>query len=113
MRLLAGRSSGFLYLVSLLGVTGARRELGAETLEIVSSVKRQTAGKKPLAVGFGISRPEHVRSDPRAGADAVIIGSSIVDRPASGRPEEEMLDEVDGFDRSLKAATRNDRTNQT
>ena len=110
MRSLMRNSTGFLYLVSLLGVTGARPSVGSETLALVSSAKRQTSGRIPLAVGFGISKPSHVRSIIDAGADAVIVGSSIVDRVASDRPKEDMLDEVTRYVRSLKTATRRRRT---
>jgi tryptophan synthase alpha chain len=101
-------SSGFLYLVSLLGVTGARSELGEETLKLVRSAKRATRGKIPLAVGFGISKPEHVRAILGAGADGVIVGSSIVNIVASGKPEPEMLEELEDYVSTLKSATRMD-----
>jgi len=105
MTSLVEHSSGFLYLVSVRGVTGARAEVGAETLRLVGAAKRRTRGRIPLAVGFGISRPEHVRAILGAGADAVIVGSSIVERVSSGKPRDEMLREVRDYARSLKAAT--------
>lgn len=79
MKEVVANTSGFLYLVSVLGVTGARSYLRSETVSLVKSARRFTAGKVPLAVGFGISKPEHVGAVVRAGADAVIVGSAIVD----------------------------------
>jgi tryptophan synthase alpha chain len=81
---IAGASSGFLYLVSMYGVTGARDTLPDYTLQLVQRVKKRTAGKVPLAVGFGVGKREQVRDLARAGADAVVVGSAIVDRIAKG-----------------------------
>jgi tryptophan synthase alpha chain len=103
---LVRHSAGFLYLVSLLGVTGARSRVSEETVELVRSTRRQTRGKIPLGVGFGISRPEHVREVLAAGADAVIIGSSIVNMVASAKPLEQMLRDVENYVRSMKTATK-------
>ncbi|HEV8360225.1 MAG TPA: tryptophan synthase subunit alpha [Candidatus Thermoplasmatota archaeon] len=81
---IAAASSGFLYLVSMYGVTGARDKLPDYTLQLVQRVKKRTAGKVPLAVGFGVSQKAHVQDLARAGADAVVVGSAIVDRIAKG-----------------------------
>jgi len=70
------RAGGFLYLVSTLGVTGTRQELSPNIKTLLSRVKQAT--DLPVAVGFGISRPEQAISLVRAGADAVIVGSAIV-----------------------------------
>ena len=74
---IADRSEGFVYLVSRLGVTGARREPDFAWIEgAVGRLRAHSA--KPIAVGFGLSRPEHVR---RVGAlaDGVIVGSALID----------------------------------
>jgi len=71
----AQRSRGFIYLVSLTGVTGARNSLPPELESFVSSV-REKAGQ-PLCVGFGVSGPEHARRV-AAIADGVIIGSRLI-----------------------------------
>ncbi len=71
------RATGFLYLISLLGVTGARDQISASAAELIGRVREETT--LPLAVGFGISRPEHIRALSSAGADAAIVGSAIVD----------------------------------
>lgn len=74
---IAGASEGFVYVVSRLGVTGARREPDIAWISSeVASLRSQTG--KPLAVGFGISTPEHVHAV-AAHADAVIIGSALID----------------------------------
>lgn len=80
---LAARTGGFLYLVSLTGVTGARAELSPGLAEFVSRVR--AVASTPLAVGFGISTPEQARAV--AGlADGVIIGSALVH--AAGQAED-------------------------
>jgi tryptophan synthase alpha chain len=70
------RASGFLYLVSVLGVTGVRDRVSAETVSLIRGMRSRTA--LPLAVGFGISAPAHAAACCEAGADAVIVGSAIV-----------------------------------
>jgi tryptophan synthase alpha chain len=71
-------SSGFLYTVALFGVTGARREIQDSTIKLIKEFHPHTKDKIPLAVGFGISTPEHVRDIVVAGADGVIVGSAFV-----------------------------------
>jgi tryptophan synthase alpha chain len=73
----AARSGGFLYCVSLVGVTGARASLPASVGKLVRDVK--AVSPVPVAVGFGVSRPAHVRAIARAGADGVIVASALVD----------------------------------
>jgi tryptophan synthase alpha chain len=75
---IASRAEGFLYLVSTLGVTGIREDLFPQMKDLIARVRR--VSRLPLAVGFGISRPEQVRSLQSSGADAVIVGSAIVRR---------------------------------
>ncbi len=107
MKEIVKNTSGFLYLVSVLGVTGARRDLKADTLSLVRSVTQHTRGKMPLAVGFGISRPEHVKAVVGAGADAAIVGSAVVDlvgKTVTG--EEESLLRVEDYVRSMKQAAK-------
>jgi tryptophan synthase alpha chain len=74
---IAARSGGFLYCVSLVGVTGARASLPASVGRLVRDVK--AVSPVPVAVGFGVSRPAHVRALVRAGADGVIVASALVD----------------------------------
>ena len=85
---LVPRARGFVYCVSLTGVTGARRALGADVAEFVGRVRRHTS--LPIAVGFGISTPEHVASL-RGVADAIVVGSAALDAVSAAlvdrRPE--------------------------
>lgn len=71
----AGRATGFIYLVSLTGVTGARRKLDITLGDFVERVR--TKANVPLAVGFGISTPEHAASVGKI-ADGVIVGSALI-----------------------------------
>jgi tryptophan synthase alpha chain len=75
IRLVTGRSTGFIYLVSLTGVTGARDRLPAGLESFVGSVRKKT--EKPLCVGFGVSTPEQAKRVAKV-ADGVIVGSRIV-----------------------------------
>jgi tryptophan synthase alpha chain len=85
IRLVTSKSSGFIYLVSLTGVTGARDKLPEELEGFVARVREKT--EKPICVGFGISTPEQARRIAKV-ADGVIVGSRII----------QLLDE----DKSLK-----------
>ncbi len=76
-RQIAARSGGFLYCVSLVGVTGARTALPRSVGRLVREVK--AASPVPVAVGFGVSKAAHVRAIARAGADGVIVASALVD----------------------------------
>lgn len=79
LELIGQVATGFIYCVSVTGVTGARTELPQELPGFLSRVRRATGGRIPIAVGFGISSPEHVREAGRW-ADGVIVGSALVER---------------------------------
>ena len=76
MKLIASKTTGFIYTVSVLGVTGSRNELSSQVEGLVNKLK--TITDVPACVGFGISSPEHAATIAKAGADGVIIGSKIV-----------------------------------
>jgi tryptophan synthase alpha chain len=76
MKLVVSKTTGFIYTVSLLGVTGCRAELSDAVGGLVGRLKELTG--VPVCVGFGISSPDHAATVARAGADGVIIGSKIV-----------------------------------
>ncbi len=76
MRLIASKTTGFIYTVSVLGVTGSREKLSDAVEGLVGKLKKLTI--VPVCVGFGISKPEHAATVAQAGADGVIIGSKIV-----------------------------------
>ncbi|HVM45764.1 MAG TPA: tryptophan synthase subunit alpha, partial [Candidatus Thermoplasmatota archaeon] len=97
---LAKATRGFLYLVSMYGVTGARKDLPPETADLVRRAAAACAGVTPFAVGFGVSEPAHVRMLAEAGADGVVVGSAIVGRIERGEAPEQ----VAAFVRSLRAS---------
>ncbi len=97
-------SSGFLYLVSRFGVTGAQSDLADSTMQLIKRIQPFTAGKIPLAVGFGISKPEHVKRVIGAGADAAIVGSAFINIIQKNSPN--MLKELQTTAQALKTATR-------
>jgi tryptophan synthase alpha chain len=99
---LVPEARGFIYCVSLTGVTGARRALAADVAEFVARVRPHTA--LPIAVGFGISTPEHVATL-RGVADAVVVGSAALDTVAGASPDGRG-DALRRFVASLAAAGR-------
>lgn len=72
------KSSGFLYLVSVHGVTGERDNIQQRTVDLVREFSSMAKGRIPIAVGFGISKPEHIRTVISSGAEGVIIGSAFI-----------------------------------
>jgi tryptophan synthase alpha chain len=92
---------GFLYGISRLGVTGARASVasGAETL--VKRIRAHTS--LPIALGFGISRPEHV-AEVTTYADAAVVGSALVSLIAEHSGSPDLLDRVETYVRWLKGA---------
>jgi tryptophan synthase alpha chain len=100
---IAQRTSGFIYYVSVTGITGERSELPPEIVENVAWLRAQTP--LPICIGFGISRPEHVRLLAPV-ADGLIVGSAIVRRVAEAatRPREEVLKEIGDYTAELLEA---------
>jgi tryptophan synthase alpha chain len=84
LKMIAERASGFIYAVSRAGITGAREAMSSEAEKLVQRVRQFS--NLPVAVGFGISKPEHVQDVWRY-ADAAVVGSAIVkvieDTPAA------------------------------
>lgn len=102
---IASKSQGFIYLVSVTGVTGMRSGLETRVQDLLQKIRRTC--DKPIGVGFGISQPEHAQQVKAWGADAVIVGSAFVKRLADGTPEEG-LSAIADFCQSLKAAITTD-----
>lgn len=100
LKSLTRESDGFLYLVSLLGVTGVRREYPKASLEFIKRVSSISNGVVKVAVGFGVSSPEQVTSVLKAGADGVIVGSAFVNIVASN------LQDIDSATLQLKQFTK-------
>jgi tryptophan synthase alpha chain len=98
--MVAARSGGFLYCVSLVGLTGARSALAPEVRDLVTDVR--SVSPVPVAVGFGISTPEHVAAIAAAGADGVVVASALVDAlGADGRD----IESARTLARALRGAT--------
>ena len=103
MELIVSKTTGFIYTVSVLGVTGSRDKLSGTVEGLVSQLKKLT--DVPVCVGFGISKPEHAAAIAAAGADGVIIGSRIVGMiEANLDDKEKMLAEIGTFLAEVKAA---------
>jgi tryptophan synthase alpha chain len=99
-RAIARRTGGFLYCVSLVGVTGARADLPETVGQLVRDVTADSP--VPVAVGFGVSQPSHVRAIAEAGAAGVIVASALVDALGPDGRDVEALGRLVG---ELRAAT--------
>ena len=98
MALIAAHTRGFVYYVSRTGVTGERDHLADEIQTKVTAIRQHTA--IPIAVGFGISKPEHVSEIARY-ADAVVVGSAIVRRIGAYQKDAALVDKIGAFVGSL------------
>ncbi len=98
IRLVAERSRGFIYLVSVTGVTGARNRLPADLEAFVARVRK--AATQPLCVGFGISTPEQARRVARI-ADGVIVGSRLIQLMEA---EDNFISTISDFIKGLRHA---------
>lgn len=102
MKLIVEASEGFIYLVSITGVTGARASIESRVEFLLQEIKKATT--KPVAVGFGISKPEHVAQIAQWGADGVIVGSAMVKLLGEAKSPEEGLEHLETLTRNLRAA---------
>ena len=101
---IAKASSGFLYLVAVYGTTGVKTGIKSYTIKAIKQVKKQTKGKIPVGVGFGVSTPEDVKKYVRAGADAVIVGSAFL-KLIEKTPKAKLESEIAKYTKSLKNQT--------
>lgn len=99
---IAARASGFIYVVSLTGVTGARQSLAANLDDVLARVRVQS--DLPLVVGFGISTPTHVADVARI-ADGAIVGSALIGL-LEQLPPEQLISGATAFVTELAAATK-------
>ena len=97
-------STGFLYLVAVFGTTGIKTGIKNYTLKAIKDVKKQTKGKIPIGVGFGVSTPEDVKKYIRAGADAVIVGSAYL-KLIEKTPQNKLELKIASFTKNLKKNT--------
>lgn len=103
MKQIAAQTTGFIYTVSLLGVTGSRDALSGAVEGLLGQLKG--LADVPVCVGFGISKPEHARAVADAGADGAIIGSKIVGMiEANLGRQDKMIAEITAFLSEVKAA---------
>ncbi|KAK3145797.1 hypothetical protein QOZ80_3BG0257660 [Eleusine coracana subsp. coracana] len=102
MKEITKASAGFIYLVSVNGVTGPRATVNSRVQSLIQEIKQVT--DKPVAVGFGISKPEHVKQIAEWGADGVIIGSAMVKQLGEAASPKEGLKRLEAYARSMKSA---------
>ena len=102
---IAALTKGYTYFLGRLGVTGMDREMETPASARIQILKN--AGAPPVVVGFGISKPEHVKAALDAGADGVIAGSAMVNIVAGNiRETKKMREELTAFTRGMKAAAK-------
>jgi tryptophan synthase alpha chain len=101
MQKIAASARGFLYYVSREGVTGAQQTIASSLKDKITELRR--VSDLPIAVGFGISNAEQAREVAR-NADAVVVGSAIVDLIAKHGDRNEMVEKVESFARELASA---------
>ncbi len=101
MKIISNKTKGFTYLVSVTGVTGERNEMENRVENLITKLKE--ISPNPVAVGFGISSPEHVNKVSKWGADGVIVGSAFVKRIASCN-EKEVVNQVGDFCEEMRKA---------
>ena len=102
LKMVAEHASGFIYAVSRAGVTGAREEMSVEAERLVKRVRKYS--DLPIAVGFGISKPEQV-ADVWRYADAAVVGSAIVQVIENATGQADLVQQVGRFRASLLPAT--------
>jgi tryptophan synthase alpha chain len=98
---IAAQAQGFVYLVSVTGVTGTRSELQSRVKDLIESLKQST--DKPIGVGFGVSDPDQAQQLKAWGADGVIVGSAFVKRLNGDNPQA-ALGVIGDFCQQLKSA---------
>ena len=104
MAKIAEATSGFVYLVSVTGVTGVRTNVATRVASLVESLKSVT--DKPIAVGFGVSKAEHAKDIVDMGGDGVICGSALVKALGEAGSPEEGLEAMTAIFKELRAATK-------
>lgn len=107
LKMISRICTGFLYAISVYGTTGERKGFDEYTIESIKRVKKVTAADElPLAVGFGISNPQHVKYMIDAGADAVIIGSAIIKKIKEIEDKKLLFNTLNKFIYELKNSCR-------
>ncbi len=106
MELIVKKSQGFLYYISVVGITGVRSELSADITENIQNIKRSTS--LPVAMGFGISTPEQAKAAGKV-ADGVIVGSAIMREieKYGNQDDKTLINNVGKFVGELVKSTKN------
>lgn len=94
--------SGYLYIVAVVGITGVRQEVQRQTVKLIEWIKSKT--DIPLCVGFGISKPEHVKELAESGADGAIVGSAMIKVLEEHLDAGDEAEAVEQFVKSMKRA---------
>ncbi len=101
MKIISEKTKGFSYLVSVTGVTGERNNLENRVANLIGELKEISSN--PIAVGFGISSPEHVKKVREWGADGVIVGSAFVKRIAENN-NSQIVNQLGKFCKEMRTA---------
>jgi tryptophan synthase alpha chain len=97
--------TGFLYVVAVMGVTGARSDIKKSTVDLIKRVKTHT--DLPITVGFGISKPEHVKDVIQSGSDGAIVASAIINIITENLDDMDIAkQEIGSFCKELKESTK-------
>ncbi len=106
LKQILAHTSGYLYLISLYGVTGVRSTVSDSALTLIKRYSDMVAGSVPLAVGFGISKPDHVRQMIKAGADGAIVGSAFIETiTENSRNMSRAAKKLENMAKAMKKAT--------
>ena len=108
LKIISKVCTGFLYVISIFGTTGERKGFDEYTIQSIKRVKKVISDNLPLAVGFGISNPQHVRYMINAGADGVIIGSAII-KKIKEIENKELLNTLNKFAYEMKNSCKIDK----
>lgn len=98
-------AKGFIYVASVMGTTGARTTVEHNTTNLIKRIKKHS--DLPLCVGFGISKPKHVKEIISAGSDGAIVGSALINIIADNiNDKDKMMDEISKYVIKMKDSTR-------
>jgi len=99
-------STGFVYVVSVYGTTGPRNSINKYTLNAIKNIKKLSSNRNNISVGFGISTPDHIKLMSNFGADAVIVGSAIIQIINSNKDNSinQLQNKLKNYVRTLKDA---------
>ena len=109
LKIISKICTGFLYVISIFGTTGERKGFDEYTIQSIKRVKKVIADNLPLAVGFGISNPQHVRYMIDAGADGAIIGSAIIKKIKEIENKDLLLNTLNRFAHEMKNSCKTEK----